>query len=470
MNEILTAFQNRHEILGMNERNKVHRRYNRGLKKYADNKLLTKKILRTSSIPAPMVYGTIRKRSSIDNFDFDNLPKSFVLKPTRGVKGAGINIYYNRTKDGKWVLADKRRHSVEDIKEHVFNILDGQFSYGITPKPSPAIFEERIRMHPVFKPYSFRGIPDIRIIVFKGVPIMAMLRLPTEDSEGKANISRGAIGVGIDMARGITTTAIKNGRVIDSIPGKKMKLSGIKIPYWTKILKIAHQCYQASGLGYLGVDIIIDRENGPMVVELNARPGLGIQVANEDGLKERIDKLKKVKNVSESKAIRLAKDLFGGEIDEELESITGREVIGLVEDVIFKNKKGKEVAVKCKVDTGAESSSIDKNLAAKLGFEDAIKAFERVVDEYSIMHLNSKERTRLVRSLSIHEDIVSLVPIKSASGDDYRMRIELPARIKGKEIILSMNVADRSGLNYPVLLGKRDLKNFLIDTTKKVIK
>jgi len=190
MNNTIDTFRSRHEILGMNERNRTHRRFNKGNKKFADNKLLTKKILKGNDIPAPEVYGVIRKRIKVENFDYDTLPKSFVLKPARGVKGAGINIYYNRTKDGKWVLADKKKHSVEDIKTHVYNILEGQFSFGVTPKPSPAIFEERIRMHSVFKSYSYRGIPDIRIIVFKGVPIMGMLRLPTEESGGKANISR----------------------------------------------------------------------------------------------------------------------------------------------------------------------------------------------------------------------------------------------------------------------------------------
>jgi glutathione synthase/RimK-type ligase-like ATP-grasp enzyme len=39
------------------------------------------------------------------------------------------------------------------------------------------------------------------------------------------------------------------------------------------------------GLGYLGVDIVIDRFQGPMVIEVNARPGLSIQLANAKGLK-----------------------------------------------------------------------------------------------------------------------------------------------------------------------------------------
>jgi alpha-L-glutamate ligase-like protein len=454
----------------MNERNRAHRRYNKGNKKNADNKLLTKKILRQSGIPVPETFGVIRKRHQVDDFNYDALPKSFVLKPARGVKGAGINIYYNRTKDGKWVLADKKRHSVEDIKTHVYNILEGQFSFGVTPKPSPAVFEERIKMHTVFKSYSYRGIPDIRVIVFRGIPIMAMLRLPTEESQGKANISRGAIGVGIDMARGITTTAIKNGRIIENVPGKSLKLSGIKIPYWTKILRISHQCFNTSGLGYLGVDIIIDRDNGPMVVELNARPGLGIQVANQDGLKERMDKVKRVKVMTENKAVRLSKDLFGGEIDEEIESISGREVIGLTEVITLTGKDKKHYKFKFKVDTGAESSSIDKSVAKILGYQDAVKYAEDIIKEEQVAEKPKEERLTYLRKLGKHDDIVAIARIKSATGTDYRVKVQLPAVIKEKDFNMRANIANRKRLTYNVIIGKNDLKEFLIDPTKGGLK
>lgn len=467
MSNVLETFKNRHDILGMNERNRVHQRYNQGNKKYADNKLLTKKIMKENDIPTPDLYGIIRKRSQVEAFKYDSLPNSFVLKPAKGVKGAGINIYYNRTRDGKWVLADKSRHSVEDIKTHVHNILEGQFSFGVTPRPSPAIFEERIKMHQVFKSYSFRGIPDIRVIVFKGIPIMAMLRLPTEESGGKANISRGAVGVGIDMARGITTTAIKNGRIIENVPGKNLKLSGIKIPFWTKILKISHQCYRASGLGYLGVDIIIDRDNGPMVVELNARPGLGIQVANQDGLKERMDKVRRVRAITENKAIRLSKDLFGGEIDEEIETISGREVIGLTETITLIGKDKKPYKFKCKIDTGAESSSIDKSVAKILGYKEAVLHAEEIIREEQVAEKPRKERMAYVKKLEKHSDIVAISRITSASGTDYRIKIQLPAVIKEKDFVMKANIANRKRLTYNVIIGKNDLKEFLIDPVKK---
>jgi alpha-L-glutamate ligase-like protein len=340
----------------MNERVFSYQSLNAGKYPIADNKLKTKRVLKDSGIPMPAVVAVIRNRQELEDFDFESLPKSFVLKPARGFKGAGINIYYNRSKDGRWILADRSKHSVSDIKQHIQDILDGQYSLSLDPKPSVALIEERVRMSKEFKYYSYRGIPDIRVIVYNKVPVMAMLRLPTKESEGKANISREAIGVGIDMARGVTTTAIKNGRVIETLPGTQVHLSGIRIPYWNKILRLSSECQTATGLGYIGVDIIIDKEKGPLVVELNARPGLAIQVANQTGLKERLERVRRLKIKTTERAVRLAKDLFGGEIEEEIETLSGREVIGLEEEIILSGKDGKERKVHCKIDTGAESS------------------------------------------------------------------------------------------------------------------
>lgn len=465
MNSILFLFKNQKDILGMNDRIFTYQTLNKGKRKLADNKILTKKILEENEIATPKLFAVIKNKEQLEELDFDSLPKSFVLKPTTGYKGAGINIYYNRSKDGRWILADRKKHSADDIKEHIRNILDGQYSLESKHAENSAFLEERVKMANSFKTYSFRGIPDIRVIVYKCVPVMAMLRLPTEESEGKANLNRGALGVGIDMANGITTTAVKNGRAIEFLPGTKIRLSGIKIPYWTKILRLAYRCQKASGLGFLGVDIIIDRDKGPMVVELNSRPGLGIQVANQAGLKERLLRLRKLKGISEERAVRIAKDLFGGEIESEIESITGREVIGLEEEIVLTNKDGQEIKVPCKIDTGADSSSIDKELAKEIGYEDVVNYAESIAGA-EVAEKEAEERRAFKKLLYGHQDVVKVTRIKTASGFDYRVKIEIPAKLKEKGFTMRASIADRSQLKFPVLIGKRDLRNFLIDTTK----
>jgi len=51
--------------------------------------------------------------------------------------------------------------------------------------------------------------------------------------------------------------------------------------------------YDMTGLGYLGADIVLDKNRGPMMLEINARPGLAIQIANGRGLKTRLNEIDK---------------------------------------------------------------------------------------------------------------------------------------------------------------------------------
>src|SRR5690606_15402177 len=90
--------------------------------------------------------------------------------------------------------------SLTDLKRHLSNILAGLYSLG--GSPDIAIIEDLIEADDRFDRYSYQGVPDIRIVVFKGYPIMAMLRLATRASDGKANLHQGAVGVGLDIATG----------------------------------------------------------------------------------------------------------------------------------------------------------------------------------------------------------------------------------------------------------------------------
>lgn len=277
------SIKNAQKLLGMNARNLSYiRPYNRKkAKRLADNKIMSKRVLGKAGIPVSKLIAKIKSIEELENFDWSVLPSSFALKPNRGFGGGGILVVYGKKKncDGIWIKADGSTINIEDIKSHVLNILDGAFSLSNTP--DIAFFEERLTLLKLFKPYAYKGIPDIRVIVFNRIPVMAMLRLPTKESGGKANLMLGGIGVGIDLATGVTTTAvIGKGKIIEYVPGTRMLLSGIKIPYWKDILTLAVKAQEVSGMGYLGADVAIDRERGPVFLEINARPGLSIQVAN----------------------------------------------------------------------------------------------------------------------------------------------------------------------------------------------
>lgn len=307
-------------ILGMNSRNLRFIRSNnlqKG-KRLADNKLKSKELLRKNDIPAPRLIAKIRNRQELDSFDFSSLPNSFVLKPNMGLGGEGILVLYGRKKNAQnvWVKADRSLVTEDDLRNQIRNILDGSFSR--TNIPDIAFFEDRVRLSKSFKPYSYRGIPDIRVIVYNNVPVMAMLRLSTRESQGKANLQLGGIGCGIDMATGTTTSAVQGkSRIVENVPESRLSLSGIRIPGWDQILELAIRAQQVSGLGFLGADITIDRDMGPVFLELNARPGLSIQVANMEGLLTRLNRVEGLKVKSAKHGVKLAKNLFGGAIEEE---------------------------------------------------------------------------------------------------------------------------------------------------------
>ena len=229
-----------------------------------DSKLRTKQRLRKNGLPVCRVLGRIRNRKELYTFDWRNLPDSFVLKPNRGLGGEGIMVTFGRKKSGKWVLPLNKDATLEDIMLRASNILDGDFS--ITNAPDVAFFEERLKIHPCFKLFAYKGVPDIRVIVFNRVPIMAMLRMPTKSSEGRANLHKGGLGLGIDITSGVTTYAIHDDKMIEYLPGIKLPLRGIKIPFWDEILAIAINAAVACKLNYTGVDIAIDRDKGPVIL------------------------------------------------------------------------------------------------------------------------------------------------------------------------------------------------------------
>ena len=246
------------DMLGMNARN--HRftsKYNRSLpKRIANSKLLTKSTLRKHKIPTPRLYRVFRNDKEIEGYDFAKLPESFVVKPNKGLGGEGIIVVASGGKyAGQWLTTEGEMLNTRDLQLHIGDILEGRFS--INDLPDFAFVEERVRIHPVFKKYVVDGTPDIRIIVFNKVPVMAMLRLPTDESGGRANLFQGALGVGVDLATGVTTSAIQYNKEAIFVPGTRRKIRGLRIPEWDKMLELAVRCQEITGLGYLGADIVL---------------------------------------------------------------------------------------------------------------------------------------------------------------------------------------------------------------------
>ncbi len=271
-------------VLGINRRNSAYAlRYNpRSRYPLVDDKLKTKTCAIQSNIPVPKLYARIHAAHQLKLLDKILAPYTdFVIKPAHGAGGDGILVITNRV-CGRYRLINGEMLTIDDLVYHLSSLLSG--AYSLSNHPDEALIEARVVVDPVFESISYEGVPDIRVITLLGYPAMAMLRLPTRVSSGKANLHQGAIGVGIDIRTGLTLGGVLHNEAIDYHPDTLNPTVGIQVPFWDEILKIAASAYELTGLGYLGVDIVLDKADGPLMLELNARPGLNIQIANREGL------------------------------------------------------------------------------------------------------------------------------------------------------------------------------------------
>jgi alpha-L-glutamate ligase-like protein len=287
----MTRGLSKYRIMGINARNRdfISEQNDRRYYPLVDDKLETKRLALAAGINVPELYGVIEFISQASKvIEIAHPQKRFVVKPCRGSGGNGVLVVRDVIGD-KVQKASGELVSAADLQYFVSNVLSGMYSLkGTSDK---ALIEYAVQFDPIFNDITYQGVPDIRIIVYKGVPVMAMLRLPTRASDGKANLHKGGIGVGIRMETGTTMYGVQHSHFIDEHPETLQPLSGRVIPQWPFLLETAAKFYEITKLGYVGVDIVLDKDKGPMVLEANARPGIAIQIANRCGLKSRTDRV-----------------------------------------------------------------------------------------------------------------------------------------------------------------------------------
>ncbi len=276
-------------IIGMNLRNVNYIAHNnpRHLYPNVDDKYRTKLLCAEHDIAVPKLLGACRTQGHVNELEgFFKDRQQFVIKPAKGSGGKGILVIVGR--DGTdYLKPSGAKVTHEELCRHTSNILSGLFSLG--GKPDIALIEDLVEFTDDFEGFSYEGVPDVRVIVYRGFPVMAMTRLSTRESDGKANLHQGAVGVGIDIATGRALRAVQHDRPIEFHPDTGKRLIDLNVPHWQQLLLLAARGFEVSDMGYLGVDIVLDRQHGPLLLELNARPGLAIQVANGIGLRPRLE-------------------------------------------------------------------------------------------------------------------------------------------------------------------------------------
>jgi D-alanine-D-alanine ligase-like ATP-grasp enzyme len=231
-------------LVGINQRNLGYVYPNNPRKHFplANDKVLSKTILEKNGIPVPKTFTVINGLWEIDEkLELVSQEKEIVIKPAQGSGGNGILIL-SRGKNGEWHTSSGKIYKNEKLIHHLASILYGVYSM---KDSDSAIIEYCI-----------------------------------------SNLHQGAMGIGVNMEKGILTQGFYHNKYVDSHPDSGNFFAGNQIPEWEKTLEISIKTSKLFPLKYLGVDIILDKQYGPMIIEINARPGLQIQNINKKGLKE----------------------------------------------------------------------------------------------------------------------------------------------------------------------------------------
>lgn len=320
-------------ILGQNARNLNYIKwYNDSIaKKLADSKLSTKSFLEKKGISVVPTIQILKKYEQINEEFFDSLIPPFVIKPNSGYGGKWIIVIDSIDSIWNFISNSKEIYSRKRLHNHLKEIIDWFFS--LSWLRDKVIIEKKIVLdHEIDLLWKY-WLPDIRVIVFNMVPVIAMMRVPTEKSDGKANLHAGASWVGIDIATGKLTNITMKSKIVKSIPWIG-DVRGIILPKWDEILALAVKVQKVTGLGYLGCDVVLDETIGPLLLEMNARAWLEVQVANLAPLKNRLKRIEGVFVNSVEKGVRIGKDLFGGALELNVRW-NDRKVIGEREFITF---------------------------------------------------------------------------------------------------------------------------------------
>lgn len=274
------------QVLGMNRRNLgvIYRNASRQDFTVADDKVETKALLEPAGIPVPQTHAVLGEIRSIkDAWPQVAQRQNVVVKPAKGRAGNNI-LVLNRTDQG-WETPSGTIYGRAAIQRHIADIIYGAQSYGAWDR---ALVEDRVVAHSFFREIYDGGLPDIRIIVHQETPLLAMIRLPTDASDGKANLHQGALGIRVDLETGQLGRGYDYRQYQSTHPDSGVWFTEQTLPHWEQALDVSQAVSELVPIEYLGIDIVLDETRGPLVMEINARPGLEIQNVNQQGLHELI--------------------------------------------------------------------------------------------------------------------------------------------------------------------------------------
>jgi alpha-L-glutamate ligase-like protein len=285
MRSLRQLFSASPNVVGINRRNVelVYAHNARRDYRFADDKLLSKQLLRAAGVATPETLVLCDGLHAVaPALTALSARTQFVVKPASSSGGQGILVIGERLADDSgFVRASGAPLSDDALRAHLASIVFGAFS---ADTGDVAYAEQRVVAHPLLDALWPHGLCDVRVLTLNAKPLMAMLRVPTLRSDGRANLHQGALGLALALDSGEVFRALCRGRAIEAHPDSGRAFLGLRIPGWSAVLDAATRAARAIPLGYLGIDIVLDRAGEPLVLEVNARPGLEIQNVNGRGL------------------------------------------------------------------------------------------------------------------------------------------------------------------------------------------
>jgi alpha-L-glutamate ligase-like protein len=433
-------------------------------KKLADSKLRTKDFLKTKWISVPETFAVLTKNEQITDEMIIKLSPPFVIKPNAGFGWKWIIVIDKIDSSGNFVSNSFQVYTKKDLHAHFSNILDWFFSLSWTK--DKIIIEKKIEINNEVQILGKYWLPDIRIIVFNMVPVMAMLRIPTEKSWWKANLHSWACAAWIDIWTGRLTYITQHSKIVKSVPWI-WDVRWLVLPDWDKMLDIAVRVQKETGIWYLGCDIVMDNKDWPLLLEMNIRPGLEVQVANLARLKDRLEKVEWININSVEKWVRLWKDLFSWDIEEKIRNLSWKKVLWQREYITL-NHLWKEYKYLTEIDTWKLISVIDRKFLENiLKIDDKNLDDKKIQIEVNISGVN-KNINFLIKDLGSVNIILGLNSLRGFLIDPFKYKKwELPFTLDD-EYQKTTNIAVNR--NYEKQLKKIDEELIWIDKKLLILK
>ncbi len=351
-------------LLGLNARtlDYIKEHNDKKARKLADSKLATKDFLKAKWVSVVDTLLIVASFEDLEKLDIFELKLPFVIKPNAWFWGKWILIIDEKDSSWNFVLNDWTVMTKKELVSHLWFILEWFFS--LSGNRDKVIIEKKVILDTWIELLWKFWLPDLRIILFNMVPVMAMFRIPTKESRWKANLHAWACWVWVDIATGKLTYISYKWKNVKSVPWI-WDVRWIELPNWDKVLNLAVKVQEITKIWFLGCDIVLDKEDWPLLLEMNIRPWLAVQLANLSPLETRLKKVSWVFVDSVKKWVRLGRDLFWWNIDEKIENISWKKIVWSKEyvSIFFLEKKHKYLSY---IKPSSNISLIDRNFLIEI--------------------------------------------------------------------------------------------------------